>query len=328
MKRLQTALLLAIAILLSLPAHAAVDAAWTATADKTNPSRLHVNISRNRNHQIGTTFDLARFSGLTPAQVSATTTTPVQFEMRREAGTVTFDGTFRSGHGAGQLTFAPNRAFIETLGSLGVPFELETRRRGREQDEEETLFTLALHDVSSAFIRSMQSEGLHVSLEKYVALRIFDVTPDYIREMRSLGFGDLDADELIGTRIHRVTPQYVRDMRAAGWDLSLDDLQSSSIHGATPAFAKEMRAHGYQLEFDDLVAFRIHRVTPEFITSLRELGYTNVDADDLVSMRIHRVTPEFIREIQAAGYKGVPVEKLVSMRIHGVDAKFLKTMRD
>lgn len=328
MKRLQTALLFSITLLLAFPAQAAIDAAWTASVDEKNASRMQLLISRGRNHQSGSTFDLATFAGLTAAHLTATSTTPVRFEMRREAGTLVFDGTFRNGHGAGQLTFAPNRAYIETVRALGVPFELETRRRGREQNEEEALFTLALHDVSSAFIRSMQAEGFRVPLEKYLALRIFDVTPEYIREMKSLGFRDLDTDALIGTRIHRVTPQYVREMRAAGWDLSLDDLQSSSIHGATPAFAKQMHDLGYRLDFDDLVAFRIHKVTPEFIASLRELGYANVDADDLVSMRIHRVTPEFIREIQAAGYEDVPVEKLVSMRIHGIDAKFLTTMRE
>lgn len=316
-------------IFTALPA-AALDGAWTAAADEKKPGRLYLNISRGHQQQTGSTFDLSAFSGLRVSDIFSAAATPVRFAMRREAGTIDLEGTFRSGKGAGQLTFAPNRGYIDQVRSLGVEFELERKRseEKRKRSEDETLFALALHDVSTDFIRAMQSEGFRVPLEKYLAMRIFNVTPEYIREMRSLGFNDLDADELIGTRIHRVTPQYVRSTRAAGWQLSLEELQSSRIHGVTPEYAAAMRAVGYELKLDDLLSFRIHGVTPEYIKQLRALGYANVDAGDLVSMRIHGVTPEFIRELKAAGYSGVPVEKLVSMRIHGVDAKFLTKMRD
>jgi hypothetical protein len=320
-------LTLAVSLLTAVPAFATLDGAWTASADAKRADRFHMQVTRDRNHNMGMTMRIAEFSNLTAAQMNATTMTPVQFELRREAGNTSFEGSFRNGKGAGQFTFAGNRAYLDTLRSLGVEDDLRGRKKNR--DEEETLFTLAIHDVSTAFIRSMRAEGFNVSLEKYLSMRIFDITPEYIREMRELGFRDMDVDELVGTRIHKVTPAYVRKMRAAGWNLSLDELQSTAIHGATPEFAEEMRKLGYaDLDIDDLVSFRIHKVTPAFITELRELGYTNVKADDLVSMRIHRVTPEFIRELAAAGYKNVPVRKLVEMRIHRIDAKMLKAMSD
>jgi hypothetical protein len=309
----------------------ALDGAWTATTwdDPTHPDRIHVNMTQGRNYNMGTSFSLSAFSGLTAAQVNASAMTPVNFEMRREAGTVAFEGTFRNGKGAGQFTFAQDRGYIDKIRGLGIAFDLDKRGRHRERSEEEDLFALALHDVSTTFIKSMIAEGYRVSLEKYLEMRIFNITPEYIREMRSLGFKDIDPDELVATKIHKVTPQFVRDMRAAGWNLSLEELQTSSIHGATPAFAEEMRKLGYgNLSHDDLVAFRIHRVTPEFIEELRKLGYTKVSADDLVAMRIHRVTPEFIRDLASAGYPNVPPEKLVEMRIHRIDAQYLKKMRD
>lgn len=321
-------LTLAVSLLTALSAMAAVDGAWTASSDSKRPDRFHMQLTYGRHNSMGTSFTLTEFTNLTGAQINATTSTPVNFEMRREAGTISYEGSFRNGRGAGQFTFAPNRGFFDTLRSLGVNTDLEHSRR-RERDDEETLFVLALHDVSSAFIKSMQAEGFKVSLEKYLEMRIFNITPAYIREMRELGFRNLDVDELVASAIHRVTPDYVRRMRAAGWNLSLDELQSTAIHGATPEFAEEMKKYGYgNLSIDDLVSFRIHRVTPEFITELRELGYKNISADDLVSMRIHRVTPEFIRELAAAGYRNVPVDKLVEMRIHNIDAKMLKALSD
>lgn len=326
MKRIPT-LTLVVSLFAAVNAFAAIDGAWTAATREKNPARLHFNITRGDWNNMGMTMDIADFTGLTPAIVNAATMTPVRFELRREAGNASFEGTFRNGKGAGQMEFVPDRGYIGKVEALGVDFTLD--RKHRKQSEEEWLFSLALHDVSTAFIRSMQNEGFRVSLEKYLNMRIFDITPEYIREMRSLGFKDLDADDIVNSRIHRVTPQYVRDMRAAGWDLSLRQLQNGAIHGATPEFAKEMKKAGYpELDYNDLVNFRIHRVTPEFIRELRELGYDKIPADKLVAMRIHRVTPEFIRELKAAGYSRVPVQKLISMRIAGVDASYLKKMND
>ena len=326
MKRIAT---LTLAVCLFATAAFALDGAWTASIDEKRPDRVYVNMTQGRNHNMGTTFPLTAFAGLTAAQINASAMTPVQFEMRREAGTVRFEGMFRGGKGAGQFTFTPDRSYIDKIRALGLEFNLDKPHRRKDRTEEQDLYALAVHDVSTAFIRSMMAEGYRVSLEQYLAMRIFDITPEYIREMRSLGFKDISSDELVASKIHKVTPQFVRDMRAAGWDLSLDELQASAIHGATPQFAEEMRRLGYgNLSHDDLVAFRIHKVTPEFIQELRKLGYDKVSADDLVAMRIHRVTPEFIHELAAAGYTNVPPEKLVQMRIHKIDAQYLKKMRD
>jgi hypothetical protein len=321
MKRILT-LTLAVC-LYAVSAFANIEGAWTAEADAKRPDHFYIMMTRGRNHQMGTTMRLSEFTGLTRAQIDAATSTPVQFQLRREAGNTSFEGSFRNGKGAGQLAFTPNAGYLDAIRALGVKVEL---KHGKSVEEED-LFMLALQDVSTAFIKSMQAEGFRESLEKYLELRIFDVTPEYIHQMRDLGYKNIDSDELVATRIHKVTPDYIRQMRAAGWNLSLDDLQASRIHGATPQFADEMGQLGYaNLPFDDLVSFRIHKVTPEFIKELRTLGYDHVAADDLVAMRIHRVTPDFIRELAAAGYTKVPVEKLVEMRIHKIDARYLAKM--
>jgi hypothetical protein len=295
MKRFLT---LTLAVCLAASAYADLDGAWTATIDDEKPGRIHLNMTRSKFGNMGHTFDLATLAGLGEAQVRSAAQVPVQFALRREAGTIAFDGTFRGGNGAGQFTFTPHRTYAATLRQLGL--ELDLDKHGQKRSEEEELFTLAVLDVSTDFIRSLQAEGYKVTLSKYVEMRIFNVTPEYIREMRSVGYQNLSAQKLIETRIHKATPDYIRKMRADGFNLPLDEY----------------------------IAFRIHRVTPEFIAELEKLGYRNIDADDLVAMRIHRVTPEFIRELEAAGYRNVPVSKLVQMRIHGIDAKFVKRMND
>jgi hypothetical protein len=314
-------------LLLAASAQAAVKGTWSASRSEDKPGKMYMSITRGHFSHNGSTMETSAFSGLTATQMNSATQVPVAFEMGREAGTISFEGVFKNGDGAGHFTFAPNRAYADTLRSMGLTMEERKRHREREDDPDDDLFQLAYHDVSTAFIRSMQAIGYRETLDKYIAFRIFRVTPELVAEFRQIGYDKLDADDLISAQIHKATPKYIREMRAAGFSkLDFDDFVSSRIHKVTPEFAKEMKATGYDLKYDDLMSFRIHKVTPQFIKELADLGYKNIDADDLVAMRIHRVTPEFIRELRAAGYSNVPVEKLVSMRIHGIDAKFVKKM--
>ncbi len=325
-KRIAT-LTLVVSLFAALSVSAAtLDGSWTAGVSEKNADRINLNVVHRPNSMNGNTFNITNFTGLTAAQINAPVTTPVRFTMDRDAGDIVFEGTFRNGTGAGHFSFTPNDNYFASMRALGVDVEPQRRRRSNDS-EEERLFHYSLHDVSTAFVKSMQAEGFRVTLDKYLELRIFNVNPAYIKEMRDLGFRNITNDELVESRIHRVTPDYIRSMRAAGWDLGLDDLKQAAIHGATPEFAEQMKREGYALDMDELVSFRIHRVTPEYIREMRQLGYDKISKDNLVAMRIHRVTPEFIRELRAAGYEGVPVKKLISMRIHGVDAEFLRKVK-
>lgn len=279
-------------------AFAEIHGAWTASTETAKPGRIHLNIVRGGWQHNGNTLKLADFGGLSDAQIHAAAQTPVQFRIVREAGTLQFDGTFRNGDGAGQFTFDVNGGYADAVRALGVAFELKRHRE--TQNEESQLFTLALMDVSTAFIRSMQAEGYNVTLDKYLSMRMFDVTPEHIRELRALGFRDLSAQEVISTRIHDVSPAFIRQMRAAGWNLSLKELTSSRIHGATPEFAEEMKRHGYgDLRYQDLVSFRIHGVTAEFIRELKELGYTDIPAKKLIQMKIHGIDASYVRKMNS-----------------------------
>lgn len=312
----------AVAVLITLSAFAEdIRGAWTASSE--DGDKIYVSMSR-RHNQNGRTMRVADFGGLAASQIRSASSTPVQFALNREAGTVAFEGSFRDGYGGGQFSFTPNRQYLDALRSLGVMVE----EPGRDESLEEELLQLAVNDVSTTYIRSMQAEGYRVPLEKYVAFRIFRVTPELVREFRALGFEKIEADELISSQVHKVTPAYVREMRAAGFrTLSLDDLVSSRVHKATPEFLAEMKTLGYgDIDFDEMISFRVHKVSPEFIRELRELGYSKISADDLIAMRVHRVTPTFIKELREAGYNNVPIEKLIAMRVHGIDAKFVKKM--
>ncbi|MEA2325608.1 MAG: hypothetical protein QOE68_567 [Thermoanaerobaculia bacterium] len=260
-------------------------------------------------------IERSAFTGLTGAQIGATSDTPVDFRMIRDAGTVHFTGTFQHGDGVGRFTFEPNSAYASTLRGLGV---------AASDLDDEHLFTLAVHDVSSSFIKEMQSLGYREDLDQYVAFRIHGATPDFVREINALGYKP-DAGDLIAFRIHGATPSFIRDLRALGYQPDAGDLVAFRIHGVSPEFIKGMKELGVRdLGSDNLVALRIHGATVNYVRDLRDLGYANLSADDLVSMRIHGVSPSYIRDLKNAGFANIPVEKLVEMKIHGIDAEFVK----
>lgn len=323
MKRLAAFALLACSAVPAL----ALEGAWTASRDKEDGDRIYVQMTRGRTHNMGTTLPLRAFTGLSEDALQSATATPVRFELRREAGDTTFEGTFRGGQGAGQFSFVPHPGFLESVRALGI--DGGRPRHGKDWSDEEQLFGLALCDVTVGYIKSMIAEGYRLSLEDYQSMRIFDVTPEYIREMRDLGFQNVSHGELVATRIHGVTPSYIRQMRKLGWDLSLDDYEANRIHGLTPAFAEQMRELGFRdLSRDDLLGFRIHGVTPEFVREMRELGFRDLSADDVLSFRIHGVTREFIRELRELGYDDLSAQDLISARIHGVTPAFIREVEE
>jgi len=301
-----------LALAVPMAASAQIRGAWSAIA---KGDRVHLTLTRESSNW-GHTLPRTDFA-ITEATMSSATETPVHFAFNRDAGTIDFTGTFQSGEGVGRFSFTPSRSYLGTLQSLGVSSDSHI--------DDDELFSLAMHDVSTAFIREMQSLGYRENLDQYVAFRIHGVTTDFVRELRSLGYEKLDADNLVAFRIHGVTPQFVRDMKALGYTVDADDLVAFRIHGVNAEFAKAMRDFGVKdLSADQLVAMRIHGVSTDFVRELHDLGYTGLSSDDLVAMRIHGVSTRFIRELADAGYHNIPVDKLVEMKIHGIDAAMLR----
>ncbi|HEY2323492.1 MAG TPA: hypothetical protein VGJ82_11585 [Thermoanaerobaculia bacterium] len=294
MKRI---LAVAITFLLAAALHAeSLRGMWTAsTWSVKDIERIQLNMNREHSNW-GQDFKISAFEGLSRAQITSASDAPVKFALRRDAGTISFDGSFRDGEGAGHFTFTPNETYLGTLRSMHISLD-DDSERGRTEGEE--LYRLTMFDVSLDFIRQMRELGYEVGVRDLVRFRIHGVSPEMVRELRSLGLDHVPAEDLVRMR----------------------------IHGATPEFIRAMADSGYRnLTTESLVRFRIHGVTPEFVRDIAALGYRDVPGDDLVRMRIHGVTPEFIRDVESAGYRNVPVEKLIQMKIHGIDGAYLKAM--
>src|SRR2546430_3538030 len=281
-------------LVLAVPvaASAQIRGAWSALV---KGDRVYLNMTRV-NSTWGRTLPRTDFTIPDDAMTSAAET-PVHFAFNRDAGAIDFTGTFQNGEGVGRFSFTPNRSYLATLQSLGVSTDSSI--------DEDDLFSLAMHDVSTAFIREMHSLGNKENLDQYIAFRIHGVSPEFVRELRSLGYDKLDADNLVAFRIHGVTPDFVRELRTLGYDkLDADNLVAFRIHGVTPQFVRDMKALGYSVDPDDLVAFRIHGVTGEFSRAMKDLGVKDLSSDQLVAMRIHGVSTRHVRVLRDPGVSG------------------------
>jgi len=225
----------------------------------------HDSTTMSLDNLIGLPASIGSFNGL------------VQFQLRRDSGTIFYSGSFASTVGAGEFRFVPDLAFAQQLGG-----------RGYNNLSVDELFMMAVHNVSSDFINQVHTFGYtNVTIDQLFAMRIHKVTPEFIQSLKDARYNNVTADDLISMRIHRADADYIRQIKSLGYN---------------------------NLSGDQIIAMCIHKVTVPFITDLHSLGYDKISADDLVRLRIHRVTPEFVGELNAQGRRGLSVDELIRIR--------------
>jgi hypothetical protein len=328
----------------------ATEGTWTGTVRE--DGRVRVSLRWEEHSNWDRSLDRAELNGLTEGQTGAAASTPVAFRIEREAGAFEMEGSFREGRGAGHFRFRPDPAFASRLREAGVRgTEAMTPREqmllawagassatvrefaalGFPPLSVEQVLELAIHEVTPAYVRSLRSIGLEGTgtVHEVVEMRIHQISVEYVRELEGLGYRGLSRRQLLEMGIHGVDAEHVRQMRALGFgELTPRQLVDLRIHGVTPEYAAEMRQAGFgELTPEALVDLRIHGITARYIRELAELGYRDLPRQQLMQMGIHRVTPEFIREMREAGYDDLSAETLVRMRIHGIDAAFVRGAR-
>jgi hypothetical protein len=158
MKRI---LLLTLAVcLFATAAFADLEGAWTASSEDKRPDRMYINITRGMHHNMGNDDAPQRLRRTSPradrrrdddARAVRDAPRSRQHRVRRHVP---------QRQGRRTVHLHANRGYIDAVRALGVPFDLEHRKSPPATVEEEELFALALHDVSTAFIKSMQADRL------------------------------------------------------------------------------------------------------------------------------------------------------------------------
>ena len=273
---------------------------------------VNLALSRRSNHgsmSNSRDWPVDKLDGLTASQLKATAGSVVKFRIAREPGTLECEGYVKNGNGGGTFVFAANQSFVPAMRTLGF-----------SGLDDEKLFALAVHDVTTKWTRDLRAEGIEIrDTDQLLAMAIHGVSADFAREMKQQGFAGLSGDNLVAMRIHGATPAYVREMKTIGLHPTVDNILAMRIHGVTPEFARQLKDMGYAtVSIDQMLAMRIHGASTDYIRALEKLGYKRPSVDQLIAMRIHGVTPEYIQKLQSRGMKNLTVDDLVRMRIHGI----------
>jgi beta-lactamase regulating signal transducer with metallopeptidase domain/sporulation protein YlmC with PRC-barrel domain len=195
---------------------------------------------------------------------------------------------------------------------------------GLEKLTADELIALKVQDVTPEYIRQMRDLGLQPDVDELVGLKVQGVTPEYVKELRALGFNP-DADEIIGMKVQGVNANYVREMKEAGIDANADEIVGLKVQGVTAAYVRELRTAGLTVNADDVIGLKVQGVTAAYVQGLRDQGL-HPNADEVVGMKVQGVTPDYIRDIRATGLNP-SADDLIGMKVQGVTAEFIKTLQ-
>jgi beta-lactamase regulating signal transducer with metallopeptidase domain len=318
---------------------------WEIRPAKTS-TEVYLQVHERPNNSHGFTIAVSQLEGLSPAMLTGSGGL-AQFSIRRESGTINFEGTFRSGIGAGTYSFTPSATFPAELtkrgferptaddqyrlavGNIGVAYLDELNAQKYARPDLDGLVRAADHGVSFDYLREMGQLGYRVGvLDSLIRMRDHGVAPDYVREMASHGMTGLSADELIRVRDHGVDPDYIAALKSFGYDaLPLDGLVNARDHGINGEYIRGMRKAGFQLSLPELIRARDHGVNPEYMDAMASLGYKRLPIDELITARDHGVDAEYAQDLRDLGYS-LTLDDLRNTRDHGVDVNYIRALND
>jgi beta-lactamase regulating signal transducer with metallopeptidase domain/uncharacterized protein YnzC (UPF0291/DUF896 family) len=204
-------------------------------------------------------------------------------------------------------------SYIEGMKSLGLT--------GLSID---TLIALKVQDVTPDYVRGLQEQGVHPDAEKLIALRVQGISPEYVHNLRAAGLNP-SVDQLIALKVQDADGEYYRGLKEAGIDPDIDRLIALRVQGVTPEYVRGLRAAGLTLTADQVIAMKVQDVTPEYLKKMHEQGI-DLGSNDVISMRVQDVTPEYVHDIKALGLKPSSNE-LISMKVQDVTPEYVKALQ-
>jgi beta-lactamase regulating signal transducer with metallopeptidase domain len=186
------------------------------------------------------------------------------------------------------------------------------------------LIALKIQDVTPEYVRELREQGLQPDANNLIAMRVQGITPEYVRDLRASGLNP-DQNQLISLKVQGADGEYYRGLKEAGIQPDVNQLVSLKVQGVTPEYVRELRAAGLTVTADKVISLKVQDVTPAYLKALHDQGL-QPNADEAVSMRVQDVTPEYVRGIQALGLKP-SVNELISMRVQDVTPEYIKALQ-
>jgi beta-lactamase regulating signal transducer with metallopeptidase domain/uncharacterized protein YnzC (UPF0291/DUF896 family) len=186
------------------------------------------------------------------------------------------------------------------------------------------LIALKIQDVTPEYVRELHEQGLHPDAETLVAMRVQDISPEYVRGLHDAGLNP-DQNQLIALKVQGADGEYYRGLKEAGLQPDVNTLIGMKVQGVTPEYVKEIRALGLTVTANQVIGMKVQDVTPSYLKAMHDLG-VDLRTDDVIGMRVQDVTPEYVRGMQAVGLKPSASE-LIGMKVQDVTPEYVKALQ-
>jgi len=199
------------------------------------------------------------------------------------------------------------------------------------QDRKPTLdelIALRVHNVTPKRIEEMRRLFPGVSLDQIASMSAVGATPEFIRELRREGLEIRRPDDATGLAAVGVTPEFLREIRAVGIPVrDPSDVQGMAAVGVSARLIRELRATGIAVETaSQAQGLAAVGVTPDYVRRLRRAGVRLEETSEVQSLRALGITPEFVERLARAGYTNLSVEQLSRLGASGMTGDFIEEM--
>jgi len=244
----------------------------------------------------------------------------VTFKLVREAGTITFTGTFDGQQGFGRFHFEADENYFKSLQQQGVE-EADKRKI--------SFFSL---NIKKDYVVMVQRSGFpHITGRELLSFAAMHIDQEFLQYWK--GSGLVDADDprtLVSIKSMQIDKGYIEELKAAGYDhltkQQLFSLKSQHIDGAYIR-AMGRGKNNEPIPVQELVSYKAMKIDSGYINSLRKVGYTNLERHDITSLYSMHVTADFIKGFQDIGYTDIPVREIISLKSMGITPEFAKGFR-
>lgn len=210
---------------------------------------------------------------------------PGSFTVKRDAGTVTFNGVFDGRRGHGTYSFEEDPAFKSYL-----------TQEGFTSISENLMIHLYFTNINHAYFAFMKENGytgITMTELKDLAEHNMNqhIMTNYLELFRKDNYGQVRLEKIVELRDHGVDPEFVADMRKIG--------QTT-------------------ITLDQAVELRDHGVSADFIKGFRELGFKDISLSKAVELVDHGVSVEFVKRMQEKGLKNMSLDEYIRLRDGGM----------
>ncbi len=244
----------------------------------------------------------------------------VEFKLVREAGTMTFKGSFDGEQGLGHFQFQPDETYFSELQKLGV-----------EEMDDHTRNSFFIMNVSKDFVRMINRSGYTpISQHDLVALAIHRFDEPTLKYWKTSGVEGADeVRSLFILQNWHVDPAYVEELKKAGYThLTVQELTSLKMRHVDGNYARAINADvSSPVSPEELATYKMMQIDSGYLSSLRKVGYDHLGASDVRMLYNAHITAEYIKGFQDAGFSNLPVHELISLKYRNASPEDAKAYR-